>query len=176
MRTFNQELQGPMQLKAEIGRYRFFSEGVLKVHTAGQGYQVTNGGYIEVDVIAPGFLDIETAPKVKFHVEHQRSFPFEPADAVPVEVPADQKVPETMEQKMIRYLGRMVAERYGSNSQELETYEEYTDFDLDEDEVSLSGFEVSDEEVVVGESTQSATDTTHDTTEPVSEEETSNSE
>lgn len=171
MRTFNQELQGPMQLKAEIGRYRFFSEGVLKVHTAGQGYQVTNGGYIEVDVIAPGLLDIETAPKVKFHVEHQRSFPFEPADAVPVEVPADQKVPETMEQKMIRYLGRMVAERYGSNSQELETYEEYTDFDLNEDEEVLSGFEIPDDDVVVEEPSQSATVTTHDTTEPVSDEE-----
>ena len=160
-----------MEFESEVGRYRIYSEGLLKVHTGDVGYHVTNGGYIEVNVSRPGLLSIEAAAKVKYHMEYQATFPFEPADPVPVDVPLEARMPETMEQKMIRYLGRMVAERYGSNSQELETFEEYTDFDLNEDEEVLSGFEIPDDDVVVEEPSQSATVTTHDTTEPVSDEE-----
>ena len=175
--VYSAENQGPMRVSAEIGRYRVYSEGHLKVYADGVGYFVTNGGIVEVSVARPGFLEIETGPKVRWHMEFQQIFPFEPADPVPVEVPADARLPETMEQKMIRYLGRMVAERYGSNSPELETFEEYTDFDVDDEEgIPVSGFEVWDDDVDVGESTQSATVTTTPSPDVSSEEETSSSE
>lgn len=71
--------------------------------------------------------------------------PYEDSDPIPVEVPEDAKAPETLEDKLKRMLAGMVAERYGHDSDEMETFEDAMDFDIDDDLPSpLSGYEVQD--------------------------------
>ena len=70
---------------------------------------------------------------------------IERPDPNPIEIPEDMARPETLQEKMERFLGAMVRERYGEDSDEFETFEESMDFDLDTGEEPLSGFEVSDD-------------------------------
>jgi hypothetical protein len=74
------------------------------------------------------------------------SSPYETHDPVPVEVPEDKRVPESLQSKLERMLAGMVAERYGKDSREMETFEESMDFDIDDDDdpVARSGYEVSE--------------------------------
>lgn len=65
------------------------------------------------------------------------------ADPIPVELPEEMKIPETLESKLHRMLAGMIAERYGTDSNEMETFEEAMDFDVDDTE-PLSGYEVQD--------------------------------
>lgn len=70
---------------------------------------------------------------------------IERPDPNPIEIPEDMARPETLQEKMERFLGAMVRERYGSDSQEFETFEESLDFDMADAEEPLSGFEVADD-------------------------------
>lgn len=64
---------------------------------------------------------------------------------VPYEVPDDNQASLTLEEKLKRYLAEIVAERYGEQSNEYETFEESMDFDDEEDDpISLSGYEIPD--------------------------------
>lgn len=67
--------------------------------------------------------------------------PYEFVDPVPFEIPEDMKRPQTMDEKMKMFLGQMLAERYGADSDEVESFEEAMDFDLPDDD-PLSGYEV----------------------------------
>ena len=85
-----------------------------------------------VDEAALGTYSLEQSPS-----------PYEDADPIPVEIPEEMKRPETLEEKMQRFLVAAVIERYGQNSNEFETFEESMDLDLeDEDAHLLSGYEV----------------------------------
>lgn len=69
----------------------------------------------------------------------------DPIDPVPVEVPDENKPQMSLEDKLKVYLAEMVAERYGQDSAQYDTFEEAMDLDWEEDdEAPLSGFEVSD--------------------------------
>jgi hypothetical protein len=72
--------------------------------------------------------------------------PFDKSDPIPIEVPEDKKQPLSLEDKLRRMLAGMVAERYGADSAEMDTFEDAMDFD-DDDEINpveLSGYEVQD--------------------------------
>lgn len=61
---------------------------------------------------------------------------------IPVAIPEGMKVPPTLKEQMRAMVGEMLRERYG-DSQEVETFEESMDFELDEDGLPpLSGYEV----------------------------------
>jgi hypothetical protein len=72
--------------------------------------------------------------------------PYDPSDPVPVELPDDQKAPDTMMDKMKKFLSAMVDERYGSDSKESDSFEDSVDFDIEDpdDYNPLSGYEVTD--------------------------------
>lgn len=71
--------------------------------------------------------------------------PFENADPVPVEVPEDVKSPETLQDKLQRMLAGMIAERYGRDSDEMETFEDAMDFDMEDEDTPLtSRYDVTD--------------------------------
>lgn len=70
---------------------------------------------------------------------------YEEVSPIPVELPEDMKVPETLEDKLKRMLAAMVEERYGRSSEEMESFEESMDFDIDELD-PLSGYEVQEME------------------------------
>lgn len=67
---------------------------------------------------------------------------FNPADPVPVEI--EDKKPLTLKQELEKFIVDAVRHTYGQGSDQLETLEESMDFDLDDDEVPLSGYEVLD--------------------------------
>lgn len=56
-------------------------------------------------------------------------------DPTPHELTADQKLPETLEEKLKRHLHFLVANEYGRNSAEFESFEEANDLDWDGDGV-----------------------------------------
>lgn len=84
------------------------------------------------------------------------SFPiqsvYEEVSSIPVEIPDDKKKGLTMMEKMKLYLHDMVAERYGEDSQQYDTFEDAMDFDDEgEDPIQLSGYEMTElipEEVI----------------------------
>jgi hypothetical protein len=91
-------------------------------------------------------LKIATAPKQFLSIN---GFPIPPdiedVSPVPVEMPEDKKRGLTMMEKMKIYLADMVAERYGEDSDQYDTFEDAMDFDDEEnDVVELSGYEISD--------------------------------
>lgn len=76
-----------------------------------------------------------------------RPSPKEILDPTPVEIPEGAKLPETLEEKLKRMLAGMVVERYGRDSDEVETFEEAMDFDIPDDpDDPMSGYEVQDME------------------------------
>lgn len=125
-------------------RFRIFGNGSFVVSDGDEDGAVSIGGYVGYVVDTDRRITIRADDGVSYHLEVEPFFPFEAADPIPVEVPLDVSLPETLEQKMIRYLGKMIAERYGRDSQEMETFEEYTDFDMEDVEVPSSGYEVED--------------------------------
>lgn len=71
--------------------------------------------------------------------------PFDKSDPVKVEIPDDAKIPETLEDKLKRFLMGMIVERYGKESVEHETMEDALDMDVDDDDaIPLSGYEVTE--------------------------------
>lgn len=76
-------------------------------------------------------------------------YAFDKADPVPVELPDDARPPESLEEKLKRFVGEMVAHRFGEDSEQMETLEEALDFGDDEHEIPpLSGYEVTEMESV----------------------------
>jgi hypothetical protein len=69
--------------------------------------------------------------------------PNEPVDSVPYEVPEDNRLKMTLEEKLKVYLAEMVAERYGEDSSEYDTFEESMDFGDDEDMPAMTTYEES---------------------------------
>lgn len=62
---------------------------------------------------------------------------------IPVELLEDRRIPMTLEEKLKRFIREEVSERYGRDSREMETLEEFTDFgDEENDDEPLSGYEV----------------------------------
>lgn len=70
--------------------------------------------------------------------------PYDKSDPIPVELPEDARIPETLEEKMRRFMRHALLERFGEDSREMETFEESMDFDVPEEDEPLSGFEVND--------------------------------
>lgn len=71
--------------------------------------------------------------------------PFDKADPRPVEIPEELAKEVTLEDKLKQFVADMVAERYGADSDQMETLEEALDLDMDdEDELPLSGYEVNE--------------------------------
>lgn len=70
--------------------------------------------------------------------------PYEHTSNVPVEIPEAMRFPETLEDKLKRMVAGMIREKWGQDSDEYETFEEATDFEWEDDEVPLSGYEVRD--------------------------------
>lgn len=73
---------------------------------------------------------------------------LEKLDNTPVEIPEDARKPETMQAKLERMLHSMVVERYGRDSDEVQSLEEFNDFGPEEDGVAMSGYEVTEMEPV----------------------------
>lgn len=69
---------------------------------------------------------------------------YDPVDPIPVEIPEEYNAPPTLEDKMKLFLAEMVAERYGKDSKEMESFEDSMDFDMDDDDMPLSQYEVHD--------------------------------
>ncbi len=86
------------------------------------------------------FISVDATP-VKSHAEEVSSIPYE--------IPDENRPHLTLEEKLKVYLAEMVAERYGEDSKQMDTFEESMDFEDEEDE-PLSGFEIGEftEEVV----------------------------
>lgn len=110
--------------------------------------------------------------------------PFDKSDPKPFEVPEELKKPETLEEKLQRFAAGMVAEMYGRDSAEMETFEEAMDFDIDDEiDMPLSNYEIpeatQDEYIPEGDNSEAETSVTEPTTTvgtvepPVSEEPTS---
>lgn len=75
--------------------------------------------------------------------------PFDKADPVPVEVPPDARKPETLEDKLRRFIGEMVGHQFGSDSAEMESLEDANFFGEDEDgPIPMSGYEVEEMDAV----------------------------
>lgn len=99
-------------------------------------------------------LRTETEVPVRISVDEGRHWsldvrprpaPTDLVDPTPVEIPEGQKLPETLEAKLRRMIAGMVVERYGRDSDEVETLEEAMDFDVPDDaDDPLSGYEVQD--------------------------------
>lgn len=70
--------------------------------------------------------------------------PFEKVNDIPVEIPEDKKRPETLQDKLKRFIMEQVADQYGQGSREMETLEEAMDFDIDGEDNILSGYELQD--------------------------------
>jgi len=87
-------------------------------------------------------LYVSVPEGVHWSFEVENNSPFERVDSIPFEVPEALKKPETLEAKMRRFLAGMVAERYGADSDQMETFEESMDFDIDDPEMPLSRYEI----------------------------------
>jgi hypothetical protein len=68
----------------------------------------------------------------------------ESVSSIPIEIPEEMKFQETMEDKMRKFVYEMVRERYGDDSDQMETLEESMDFDMDGDDEPLSGYEIQE--------------------------------
>jgi hypothetical protein len=58
---------------------------------------------------------------------------FDPADPIPKEPPEEMAKKVTLEDKLKDFIQEMVAERYGDDSDQMETWEEFNDFGDDDD-------------------------------------------
>jgi hypothetical protein len=119
------------------------------------------------------FVQIDTGKHWSSEIETTN--PYEKVDPVPFEVPEELRQPETLMEKMQRFMVNMVSERFGDNSREMETFEEAMDFDIDGEEDITSPYELIDmeEEYPRQESeaeTQPASEETQEAVEPSSEE------
>ncbi len=87
-------------------------------------------------------LLFQTEPK-KFISIDARSVPGyqEEVSDIPYEIPDDNQANLSLEEKLKFYLAEMVAEKYGPESKEFDTFEDAMDFDEEDDNI-LSGFEV----------------------------------
>jgi hypothetical protein len=91
--------------------------------------------------------------KLKFDVaEHMHTAvdarpikpPHEVVSDIPVEVEVDLP-PKDLQQQIKEFAALMVTERYGRDSEEVDTFEEMMDFDIpDDDDMPLTGYEVQD--------------------------------
>jgi hypothetical protein len=71
---------------------------------------------------------------------------YDPADPIPFEVPDENRGHLTLEEKLKAYLAEMVRDRYGAESEEMDTFEDAQDFLIPDDEDILTGYEVQDME------------------------------
>lgn len=96
---------------------------------------------IKVVIVGNKFVSLDARP-VKSE--------FEEVSPIPYEVPDDNAANLTLEEKLKRYLAEMVAERYGEESDEMDTFDDAQDLDW-EDEDPLAQFEpkpVIEEEIL----------------------------
>jgi len=89
---------------------------------------------IKFHIAGQNFLSVDARP-VKPHTEEVSDIPYE--------IPDDNRAQLSLEEKLKLYLAEMVSERYGEDSNMMDTFEESMDFDEEDDE-PLSGFEVGE--------------------------------
>ena len=65
----------------------------------------------------------------------------ETPDPVPHELAMEGTPPMTMEERLRTFIGDMIAQRYGSSSEEFDTFEEAMDFDIEEEADPLTPYE-----------------------------------
>jgi hypothetical protein len=87
---------------------------------------------------------VKVAAAIHWSPELTDESPFDKVSSIPFEVPEELKKPESLEEKMKRFLAGMVIERYGIDSQQAETFEESMDFDMDEVSEPFSAYELQD--------------------------------
>lgn len=87
-------------------------------------------GRIDFRVKQGGTVWVEVEEGRHFSVEAFIS--VETADTTPVEVPEEMRQPEGMEEKLKRFLGGLVHEMYGRDSQQMDSLEEAMDFEYDD--------------------------------------------
>jgi hypothetical protein len=139
----------------KLSRVQIRAEGQVSLFTV----DAETGEPVELVASAPdGHINFRTGEEdaqvlVKVPEGHHYSYdvwyesPYDKADPIPVEVAEEQQ--ETLEDKMYKFLGQMMLERYGSDSDEVDTFEEAMDFDIDGDgEIgsSLTQYEEMEEE------------------------------
>jgi hypothetical protein len=90
---------------------------------------------IQVDSVEGSFISYDGFPIKSV---------FDKADPIPFEVPEENRVKMTLEEKLKAYLAEMVQQRYGQESQEWDTFEESYDFDDEDDATILTGYEVQE--------------------------------
>jgi hypothetical protein len=110
--------------------------------------QLLSNSHEPVEIRATGATQLEMRiPRSRHswydHFKHVDA--CEKVSSIPIEIPEEAQVPETLEEKMMRFAAAMVEERYGRDSDEMESLEEAMDFDLDGDgDIGLSGYEINE--------------------------------
>ncbi len=141
--SFTQEIPAHTQLKVE-GQSEFV---ILELDSDGKPKGMvarSNQREIKFTVRKQAKLRFETAAKQFISVDARPVMSdSEKVSDIPYEVPDDNQASLTLEEKLKLYLAEMVKERYGEDSDAFDTFEDAMDFEEDDDE-SLSGFEVSE--------------------------------
>jgi|GEM_PF-4070015 len=106
----------------------FGADGVLRFRT----------GIVAYD------YQVKVADLAHWSADIEENFGMEVPDPVPVEIPDDAKIPLSLEDTLKKFLVGVVAEKYGRESQEMETVEDFVDFDMPDEATPLSGFEVTE--------------------------------
>jgi hypothetical protein len=118
--------------------YEFVSDGELTVVNQ-------DGMPIDLKGKSPGVISVIAAKGTNWMVHYQEPG-HHPADEVPVEVPLGE--PPSILERMQQMVREEVINRYGRYSEEVETLEEAMDFDINEDGVIGSPYEVHEDEFV----------------------------
>jgi hypothetical protein len=118
--------------------YEFVSDGEIAVVNQ-------DGMPIELRGKSPGIISVIAAKGTNWMVHYQEP-DHHPADEVPVEVPLGE--PPSILERMQQMVREEVINRYGRHSEEVETLEEAMDFDINEDGIIGSPYEVDEDEFV----------------------------
>lgn len=132
-------------------KYHFASDNIIDVFDQ-------NGMRIDLIGKSPGIINIKTGAKVTWCVNYQETN-HHPANEVPTEQPIEDK--PDMLTRMRALIYEEVANKYGANSEEVETLEEAMNFDLDNDGHIGSPYEIPEDDTFV-EEVLAPTSTTED--------------
>jgi hypothetical protein len=126
-----------------------FSKVTILAETRATAYSVDDNGELDSIIASSsnGTLRIRTGEQPvlmhigvpgdeHFHVDIQEIKVYDKSDPVPVEAPEDRLKELTLEDKLKDFISEMVAERYGHDSDHMETLEDFADFG-DEDDSPL---------------------------------------
>lgn len=130
-----------VEIKAEdtVSVWAVDEKGELKEYLASGRYLLSFRTVQPVDV----YIKVPEGSHWSMDVTPIRP-PEDAADPTPFEIPEDKKANLTLEDKLKSFIADMVAERYGADSEEMETLEESMDFGDDDEEIPLSGYEVQE--------------------------------